>query len=86
MNRARTSRVLWSRFRYDVETMFSPQVLIVIRSPEDALRHIPYVRGNSVRSDSSNYVKDVRPSALPAGLWLWHGWVDCRLHHCITMP
>ena len=85
MNRARTCRVLWSRFRYDVEKRLSPQVLIVIRSPQDALRHIPCGRGKSVRSDSSNYVKEVRPSALPAGPWLWHGWVDRRLHHCITI-
>jgi len=85
MTRDRKCRVLWSRFHYDVETMFSPQVLIVIRSPQDALRHILCGRGNSVRSDNSNYVKEVRPSALPAGLWLLHGWVDRRLHHCIIM-
>ena len=72
MTRARICRVLWSRFRYDVETKLLPHVLIV--------------RGNSVRSNSSNRAKEVCLAALPAEPWLWYGWVDRRFHHCFTMP
>jgi len=35
-------------------------------------------------SNNTNHAKEVRLSALPVEPWLWHSWVDCRLHHCIN--